>query len=155
MQREPRGFQYGLEPLRRKSDWELQELRQTLARLNTEIAAQTQTVQQYEDRLSVATKDIARQQGKSQIIHIDKQFIAHTYIAHQMQLLALARKALTQLETNRDQTIQNLHRLQKFADGLEEHREEEVKDYTQVLEKVSIAEADDAWLRGIHWKAAQ
>jgi hypothetical protein len=155
MKSEPRGFQYALEPLRSKCGWELQDLQQTLTRCNSEIRDQTLIVKQWEERISVASNELARQQEGSQVIYIDKQIIARAYIARQLQQLALARKLLTQLETTRDETIRSLHRLQKFADGLEEHREEEVKDYVQVLGKASIVEADDAWLRNILWRLEQ
>lgn len=155
MKREPRGFQYALDPLRKKCDWELQDLRQALGCCNREIAVQNQIMAQCKQRIAAASEDLVAQQGPAQIIHVDKHFVAHDYIAHQLAQLAIARKTLAKLESECEEIKQNLHRLQKFTDGLEEHREDEVKEYAKTLGKISIVEADDAWLRSMKWRAAQ
>jgi len=152
---EPRGFDYELEPLRRKSDWELQSLRLALAAFNSEIDAQVLVVKQVRDRLTVATEDHLRQQGRMQVIHIDKQTNAYEYITQLSQQLKHCKEVLLQLEDKRDQVIKDLHKLQKFADGLDEHREKELKGYIQLIGKADIVEADDAWSRSSYWKAAQ
>ncbi len=155
MASEPRGFEYDLEPLRRKSDWDLQSLRLNLASVNGEIDAQEQAVKQAQDRLETATADHLRQQGRMQVIHIDKQTNAYAYITQLSGQLKHCKSVLSELESKRDQIIDNLHKLQKFADGLEEHREKELKGYIQLIGKADVVEADDAWLRGSYWKAAQ
>ena len=155
MKREPRGFDYPLEPLRRKCDWELHELRHALKRLNEDVAGRTERSLTCATQLSTASDELARQMEQSQRIHVDQQFIAHAYIGRLVQQLSLARAAQKQCEAERDETIQQLFKAQKFADGLEEHRDSAVSEYANVLGKADMVEMDEAWLRSTHGRNAQ
>lgn len=155
MKRKPRGFNYTLEPLQRKCDWELHELQLNLAALNQKVADLEKAVAESEALLAAASADLAKQQGQFQVIYADKQKLAHTYITRQAKHVAQARKVLAEAVAERDQAMKALHRLQKFADGLEENRGDEIKDYLKIVGKLDIAEADDAWLRGANWRSKQ
>ena len=155
MKRDPRGFQYALDQLRSKCEWDLQHLLVDLARLNEQVTDCSREVQERETSLNNTTADLARRQGEARIIYVDKQQIANAYLSRQATQLQQAHKALSQLEAERDLLLQNIQRLQKFTDELEDDRNEEIKDYIKVLGKAEVAEADDAWLRGIERRAAQ
>lgn len=155
MKREPRGFHYALDPLRKKCEWELRQLRLDLADLHAQVGRQAETVQECELRLSTANAELARQRGETQIFFADRQQNANAYLAREASLLKQARQVLAELESKRDAMTQELYRLHKFADGLEENRDEEIASHLKVVEKAGIAEADDAWLRGMKWRASQ
>jgi hypothetical protein len=155
MKREPRGFRYALEPLRLKCDWELQEQQIKLAELNRKIAELEYEVAHYESMVADASADLLLQQGKARIIYADKQQLAQAYIAHQAQLAARARKACAELAAEREKCTRDLHRLRKFADGLDENRMDDIKEFAVTIDRAESAETDDAWLRGKTWRSKQ
>ncbi len=155
MAHDPRGFSYALEPLRSKCDWDLQQLRVDLARINDRVHNQIGEVRERETRLASATVEFGRRHNKARIIFADKQQLEHAYLSQQATQLQRAQKMLIELEAERDLVLEKVHKLQKFTDGLEENRDEEIKNYTKVIVKAEIAEADDAWLRGTKWRTTQ
>ncbi len=155
MKPEPRGFRYALEPLRSKCDWELQDLQQTLAELHRKIDDARQVILECQEQLSAATADLSRQSAESQVRYADRQNIAQNYIAQLSNRLRGWRKDLKELERQRDDTVAELHRLQKFADGLDDNRTEEMKEYAKTLGNTDMAETDDAWLRGMNRRKSQ
>ena len=155
MKRDPRGFRYALEPLRLKCDWEMQDIQVKLAELNRQIEELEREIQVYTSRLADAAADLARQHSKAQVIYADKQQVAHAYITHQAQLAARARKLSAELTAERDKATKDLHRLRKFADGLEENRMDDIKDFSKTRDRADSAETDDAWLRTTSWRDKQ
>ncbi len=155
MKPEPRGFRYALQPLRSKTDWDLQDLQQTLADLHRKIDASRQAIAECQGQLSAASAELAQQSAESQIMYADRQNNAQNYIAQLSVRLRNWRKELRELEKQRDAAVAELHRLQKFADGLDDNRDDDMKEYAKTLDKADIVEADDAWLRGMKWRKPQ
>lgn len=155
MKRDPRGYRYSLEPLRTKSGWEIQELQQSLARHNKKIGEKSHAVQQCETHLASISNEMASKLAREQIIHADQQMVVNAYLASQHNLLAGMREELRHLDSQRDDVLQQLRRMQKFSDGLDEHRGEDAKNYAKEMEKNNMVEADDAWLRSITWRASR
>jgi len=155
MQREPRGFVYTLEPLHTKCDWDLQQLRADLAQLGDRFESQGNEVRRQEALFAAATAEFTARRGETKVIFADQQQLEHAYLSRLTERLQQARKVLIDLEAERDAAIAKLHQLQKYADELEENRVEEIKNHGKVVAKAEIAEADDAWLRGMTWRATQ
>lgn len=155
MKNNPRGFEYELESLRIKSEWELQSLQQYLSRLNDQVGEQEQQVEQRQTRLAQIVSEHLLQQERLQIIHVDRQVIAYDYISELSEHVKHADEVLSRLEGERDKAVDQVNQLQKYCDGLEVHREKELKNYLQSVSKSDLVESDDAWLRSAYWRTAQ
>ncbi|MBV8464757.1 MAG: hypothetical protein JO218_02320 [Burkholderiales bacterium] len=155
MKRDPRGFRYALEPLRRKCGWELEDARLTVVQLSDEIAQVRERIATLQGQLDAELVAVAERQGRDRVIHIDQHLLAASYIASLRWQVDSAHGQLAELENKRDEAINEVHRLQKLSEGLDEHRDEAIEEYARALGTAAIVEADDAWLRGTHWRRTQ
>lgn len=155
MNREPRGFDFALDPVQRKCDWEIQTLEQALAGLSADIAHASEQTKLCEQRLQSARADLASQAEATGAIHIDRQVLARSYIATLDGQARQANASLFRLESERERVRAVFFRLKGFADGLAKQREQEVKDYALKIASAEMVVADDAWLKSTHWRNAQ
>jgi hypothetical protein len=153
--RKLRGFTYILDPLRKKCDWELQALTLQLAHINEEIASQRERVDVIDAELGDMNAMILKTQRTNMVIDIDRFCIAHGYQRHLHQQLRSAENRFRQIEDERDRTMDSAHRLQRYAEGLDEHRDESIKEYSKGLGKAAMLESDDAWMRSRNRREAE
>jgi hypothetical protein len=145
--RDLRGFKYSLESLQKKCDWDLRELTLRLAHINENFATQREQVDAIDGELTCMNAEMLKALGRNMVIDIGRLCIASGYQMHLHQRLNSAETNLAQIERERDNTMKETYRLKKYTDGLDEHRDDAMNEYSKELDKAAIVEADDSWLR--------
>lgn len=144
---EPRGFRYSLQPLRTKCNWDLLALQQDLSHCRQDIKACQDLAWQLETDRNCALDRLSQLHAQQRTFFADSQRLLHAYIDQQTQALSKAKAKLDQHEVRRDQLVAEIHRLQKFADALEQDHSDSVREHLRGQDKQASQEADDAWLR--------
>jgi chromosome segregation ATPase len=146
-----RGFRYELEPVQRKCDWDLNDVVLKLTDVNRSVSEQEQRVQKLTHEFSQVKEDWNSQLKTGQL-NIDLQRITYGYLSQLQDRISQKQIHLKSLEQERDTVIQRSHELRKFADNLEKHRGDALREHERKLAEVAFKDADDTWLQRINWR---
>lgn len=149
----PRGFKYGLEPLRVKSAWDLLEVQQHVAAC---LRAVDETRSQVEQLSSaVEAEQHASRRAGSQVGHLvaEVERMRRSYLGLLGGKLNQAQHVAQRLAQQHDTAVLQATRLQRFTDGIEQHWDEQVREHISAVAVGAGKEADDAWAqRNFHLK---
>lgn len=154
MMRDQRGFEYQLEPLRRRCEWDLNEVTLALAALNSDLAGQEGRADALARQMAQVSAELA-QRAHSGVLNLELHRLGHSYLNHLHERLHQKRQRVQQLQHQRDELIQRSQRLRKFSDGVEQHRDEALRDHASGMARVAFKDADDIWLQRTSWRKAQ
>jgi hypothetical protein len=146
-----RGFEYQLEPVQRKTDWDLNDVAQELARINREVQEQERKLQRLTEEFSAVQASWAKQL-RSERLNVDMQRFTYAYLGTLQDKICLNRDGLRTLEQNRDAALARSHNLRKFADNIGRHRDEAVREHERRMADLAYKDADDIWLQRMTWK---
>jgi hypothetical protein len=139
-----RGFEYVAEPVLRRRQWQLDAVVAEMGR-TLECLTQAKT-------RAAALRDQLVAQAKASSGAVDSRFdpAAHArslaWLASLQGRIADAERALTQLETQREEVSGRLRALQSQVDAIEAHREDAVRDFAADTASRLASEADRDWL---------
>jgi hypothetical protein len=145
--RQGRRFQYELETLRLVSEWDLGQARQHLARLGEQVKAQESKLKSLDDTRRAACDEGRQGVGDMAPILLDAQRMRHAYLRRVGDQMQIAHVQLTQLAQAREQALQNALSLQRYSDGIEQHRSERQREHRRAAEVLLAHEADEHWLQ--------
>lgn len=153
MRTDLRRFDYALEPLRRRRQWELDALRAELGRAQQKVTEAEELVDRLREDLRAATSAAARglASGIDPVRHPRS-------VGWLVQLRAGIEAALGRLEvrrTEREAVRKRLVAHQQRLDVIERHREESLAEFGQAEEGRLATEADRDWLARRDWTARQ
>lgn len=142
-----RKFQYELETLRLVSEWDLGRARQQLARLGEQVKEQESKLKSLDDTRRAACAEGQRDVGDMAPILLDAQRMRHAYLRRVSDQMQIANVQLTELARAREQALQKALSLQRYSEGIEQHRSERQREHRRAAEVLLAHEADDHWLQ--------
>lgn len=150
----PRGFKYGLEPLRVKSEWELLEVQQHVAACLRALDETRTQVEQLTSALE-AERHVSRSAGgQGRDFGVEVERMRRAYLGLLGGKLSQAQHVAQRVAQQHDTAVLQATRLQRFADGIEQHRDEQVREHIFAVAVGADKEADDAWAqRNFHLKS--
>ena len=146
-----RGFDYALEPLRRRYQWQLDALQAGLGKIQKDIRrAETQLGDlkaRYlmQSQLVVAVLTNIMDPGRyTRQVH---------WLAQQRQRIAVAENELDTLCVRRTEITAKCVAQQQRLDAIERDREAHLSDFVCEEQRRLVSEADREWLARRHWSA--
>lgn len=149
MSADVRGFEYALEPLRRRRQWKLESAQAALGRVNAELRDARQAVTELraryeEQRHHAAEALVARPDPATHRRNVD-------WLATQRRSIHQAEEVVARLAAKRTAAADRCLAEQKRLELLERHRERCLSEFTAGAESRAYSEADREWLaRGAH-----
>lgn len=141
----PRGFKYGLEPLRLKGEWDLLEIQQLVAgylrTVEQSRANQDGLKAEYEGQ-RVAGRHAETSEG---IVAGEVARMRRSYMSLLTRKLEQAERATHQVEQRHQEAVRQAMHLQRFNDGLAKHLQDQLREHQATLLQNAAKEADDAW----------
>ncbi len=144
-----RRFEYALEPLRRRRQWELDALRAELGRVQKQVSEAEEAVERLRGDLREATTAAAR--DLSARIDPSRHPRSVGWLVQLRTAIEAGTARVAALRTARDQVRARLVAGQQKLDTLERHREESQAEFAQVEEARLATEADRDWLTRRDW----
>lgn len=141
----PRGFKYGLEPVRVKSEWDLLELQQHLAECLRTVSESRSQLQQLASKFEAERKSATPAGREVCNVHVEVERMRRSYIDLLAKKLNSAEDADQQAQKLHAAAVSDLKRQQRLHDGIEQHRLEKVQAHLTAETTVLGREADDAW----------
>jgi hypothetical protein len=147
-----RGFDYALEPVRSLTAWSMNDLVQELAALNAAVHERQHAVDQSTQNVVAARADLLRQRQQQALLDIAAQRRAHAYLDHVQHRLTQETTELQSAHDQRDAVLTQLHRLRKFADGLDRDKAAVAVEHDQKIAREQFLQADESWMQRMHWR---
>lgn len=144
MSGDPRGFAYGLEPVRRRRQWLLDAAQARLGRIESALAE----ARDERDRLT-AQHEAAQQEAAEAMLgrlDPDRRRRALGWIAWLRSEIDRTERQIDGLERDRDAARREVLALQLKCDLIEAHREECMADFVCDALRREAVEADRDWL---------
>lgn len=139
-----RGFDYALEPLRKRQTWQLEALQAKLGLANQEIAGATLQLEQRNDRLReqhAMACDAVTQRINPALHRRSLQWLARL-----REEISLAQAQLGELRKKRAALLAECVAKQNKLSVIERHRDECLAEYAQTHQNRLAAAADGEWL---------
>lgn len=147
-----RGFNYALEPLRLRYQWQLDALQADLGKIHKDI-------RRVETQLDDLTARY-RMQSQSVIAMLANAMDPERYtrqvhwLAQQRQRIAATENELDTLYAKRTEMTAKCTAQQQRLDAVERDREAHLSDFVCEEQRRLVSEADREWLARRHWSAA-
>lgn len=141
---DPRGFDYGLEPVRRRRQWLLDAAQARLGRIESALAE----ARDERDRL-VGQQEAAQQEAAQALLgqlDPDRHRRALAWLAWLRSEIARTERQISILASDRDAARREVLALQLKCDLIEAHREECFADFVRDAQRRAAVEADRDWL---------
>ncbi|MCE3261342.1 MAG: hypothetical protein K0R43_421 [Pseudoduganella sp.] len=148
---ERRGFQYVLEPVQRKCDWDLQDAMLALGELNQAETAAGQRLGALQQQVQQVRGDWARQLQQGQL-NLELQRLTHAFLEQLAQRIDALQAQLERLRQRRAQVLEQARTLRGLADQLGRHRREALRGHERAVAEAGYRAADDLWLQRSHWR---
>jgi len=148
----PRGFDFPLEPLRRKREWELDDARSALAHANRSLREIEERIDALEIRFAAARAEWGRRMAGELAFDAQVQRLAASYAMELTRLLALARKDVEAARRAQEEAVGAVVQARQALEGIERRREEALEDFRRESDRSASREGDDAWLHRPHRK---
>ena len=139
-------FQYTLDPVIKKNNWDINTLKIEAAQAKEVVDKYMAESEELRMKIEKLEQDIRASHEPNSLIICDKYEGTKNFLNHQHQLLEVKRKELEQAEYVYEQIVSQLRSLKQSTKGLENHRRGKKKIYQMQQERAAIIEADDAWL---------
>lgn len=145
-----RGFDYALEPLRRKRQWQLEAAQAALGRLERELSRAIQRVAELRE-----TYDAERRHAAESLVSRSDP-AAHRrslgWLAEQRRAIARAEEFVARLREDRKALVARCTAEQQALEILERHREECQATFIREAEARAYTDTDREWLSrlGLH-----
>ena len=150
--KQPRGFQYPLQPVTVKCEWDVNDALGELAHANRRAAEQQQLLDSLHRQFREAREYGARQAAAKAALNLESQRLTFRYLVQIQGGIDAAQQQLDAIAAERAQLARRLAALRSFADGLERHRKDAVHEYARALDAVAIKDSDDLWLQRMNWR---
>ncbi|MFZ6756293.1 hypothetical protein ACO0K9_03670 [Undibacterium sp. Ji50W] len=152
MTKDRRGFHYALDPVLKKTEWEMNDLFQDLAEHNAKVNQQQLKVDSLDQAIASARMDLMKQRQHAAIINIDAQRMAHNYMLQIQRQQKEESIQLREFVVTRDEAQLKLNEVRKFVDNLEKNKEVVGNEFDQEAAKKEYQLSDDNWLQRMHWR---
>ncbi|MFZ6765892.1 hypothetical protein ACO0LM_02320 [Undibacterium sp. Di26W] len=152
MTKDRRGFHYALDPVLKKTEWEMNDLFQDLAEHNAKVNQQQLKVDSLDQAIASARMELMKQRQHAAIINIDAQRMAHNYLLQIQRQQKEESIQLQELIATRDEVQLKLNEVRKFVDNLEKNKEAVGNEFDQDAAKKEYQLSDDNWLQRMHWR---
>ncbi|HEY5798837.1 MAG TPA: hypothetical protein VIT92_01375 [Burkholderiaceae bacterium] len=149
---DPRGFEYTLAPLALKCGWDMDEAGAELARAKAAVAAQQAQVAALAQDVQHARICAQSTVRLGALLDLDAQRRAFRYLERSERKHMLGMTSLRDLETVCDAVLLRLASLHQYAEGLDGHRSDAIKQYVSERAQTGFKEADDTWLQRLNWR---
>ncbi|BBB70242.1 hypothetical protein UNDYM_5989 (plasmid) [Undibacterium sp. YM2] len=151
MTKDRRGFQYGLEPVLKLKEWEVNDLYQELAGHNASVKEQQAKVDSLAQAIASARTELIKQRQNKALINIDVQRMAHMYMLQMQNQQQQESMQLQEMLQVRDDAQRRLNEVRKFVDNLEKNKEAMAHEFDLEAAKKEYQLSDDNWLQRMHW----
>lgn len=152
MARDSRGFRYVLEPLRRLTEWRLNDTAVALAQANSAADRQRRRVDDLSSQLSSASAELLALRRPQAPLDIQAQRVAHAYLAQVQHQLRMEAETLRSAQRDREAAFERWQKTQRLANSLDDDREAAVARHDAELAKQAYRQADELWLQRLHWR---
>jgi chromosome segregation ATPase len=139
-----RGFQYVLEPIQRKCDWDMNDVAIELATVQRDMSEQGETAERLQGQFNSLASEI-RQQAESGVLNLDMHRLHTRYFSALHDQLSHQRARLHALEQQREELLHRSHGLRKFADNIQQHRREALREHCRNTDERNAKVAEDLW----------
>ena len=152
MSRDRRGFQYSLEPVQVKTEWEINEAVTGLAKLNRLSEERSKHLDLLTFRLARVRADQTKRANEQATFDITSHRTQRAYLAQLQQTVDQQKAALEEVDRQRDGAMVQLAALRRYADGLTRDREACVLEYDLKVSNRQYQMADEGWSQQSFWK---
>jgi hypothetical protein len=144
MSTDPRGFAYGLEPVRRRRQWLLDAAQARLGRIESALAE----ARDEQDRVTAQHEAAQHEAAQALQGQLDpaRHRRALAWIAWQRSEIARIETEIAALDSDRDAARRDVLASQLKCDLIEAHRAECFADFVQDAQRRAAVEADRDWL---------
>jgi predicted nucleic acid-binding Zn-ribbon protein len=148
MSADVRGFNYALEPLRKRQAWQLEALQARLGIANRDIASATSQLHQRHERLREQHAKAC--EAVTQRVDPVLQRRSLCWLAQLREEITLAQTRMNELQMQRSHLMTECVASQNKLAAIERHRDECLAEYAQTHQNRLAAAADSDWLARRH-----
>ncbi len=139
-------FQYPLEPIIKKNNWDINALKIEAAQAKQVVENHIAEADKLRAEIEKVEHEMRADHRHNYSISREKYEVAKTFLDHRYVLLTAKQKEQEQAERVHEQIVAQLRSLKQSTKGLENHKRGKKKIHQMQQERAAIAAADDAWL---------
>jgi hypothetical protein len=148
-------FHYALEPLRLKSEWDMDAAQRELAQVSEQVRAQQSAV----DELTAAYNEAreGRRPATPQIAPLMLQLrsMEQAYLQQAAHRVLNASRRLDELSQEQQRSLQQTVKLHKYRDNLDRDRSQRQDEHRRSVDASIARDAEELWLQRHHGKEAR
>ena len=143
-------FQYSLESLLRKRNWELDVQRTEESRIREVLQKQQQEKQELETYIASLEQEIRESRARDSVLEPTRYQAMIAYINGQRDLLEQKVEQVRKTGDLHDRIIEQIKTQRKSIKSLEKHKDRKKKLHEMEANKWQLAQSDELWLMHRH-----
>jgi len=145
-----RGFRYGLEPVLKRSNWQLDAATRALAEATTALAMQRDRHAQLQADHAAAVTAVAADDGVS--VDVAQRALSLRYLGKTQARLEECAQQVRACNEARERAQAALGEAHRSAELLAQHREDSRRAYAEACARGAAVEADNDWTARQAWQ---